>query len=670
MRRGFGEGSLQVLRALVLAVFALALTVTRASFAGDRMREVTSWETCAGTLEACTAPGAPRSPSAPLNRTPSWEPLRDGVFELTWIASFAPEPGGRSHVVVPGEMNRYRTVLRCASSGEVARGEPTVRMRTELEVGPCASPLELAVEVSPGVAWRRWNVRAFVGPREELFELQRLGESAPLVLIGALVFFAIVQLVLALEPRGRTGALLTGALAFTSALRVYAVSDDWGLWIGPARAHLSVQLIYATPAAAILLAAAFYRWAAKLPATRLWVANVGLAAFVMAFAFVFTPATVQQHELLRSMQASIVGSVVFGFHAIVVLCRTVGPGDRTVVVAGTLVVGAGVAVDFLRVVASMTDWAGIGFAPIGFLFEILSQSLLVARRNARAHDAVDALALSLEEKNVALAETNRALEHEVEGHRRVAAELAISQQRLVLGENMATLGMLMADIAHDLRNPIHYVQTAADILEENAPLLPATTRAEVERKNAVLEASEWVRTGSGAMEAISRAMRNQARSGAELEIFALPEVTQEALLLCRSRTKLHRVEVDVDDAEAHLDPTAYGQLLMNLLSNAADALSEHAQSRAGFEGVVHVCITHHGDHVRVVVEDNGPGIPEAVAARILEPFFTTKPRGQGTGLGLAIVQRVVQAHRGTLTIGKSPTLGGACFEAVLRQGSS
>jgi signal transduction histidine kinase len=661
-------GIARLLRAA--AVCALVCLLVGCAGTGAGIREANGWRVCDGVLETCVAPGSMRAELGGFERSPVWHALSGGGDAVTWHATVVPEPAGPTDVVVPGEMNAYRLRVRCPSSGEVVDAEPALRIRSELVVGPCTEPLEVAVEVRPGVAWRRWTVRAFAGAKSALFELQRLGETAPLVLIGALVFFALVQVVLALEPRGRTGAILTGALAFISALRVYAVSDDWGLWIGDARAHMSVRLIYGTPAAALLAAAAFYRWAAKLPATRLWIANVGLAAFVMAFALVFTPATFQQFVLLRSMQASIVGSVAFGFHAIVVLCRTVGPGDRTVIVTGALVVGVGVAVDFARGIAGMTDWAGLGFAPIGFLFEILSQSLLVARRNARAHDAVDALALSLEEKNVALAETNRALEHEVEGHRRVAAELAISQQRLVLGENMATLGMLMADIAHDLRNPIHYVQTAADILEENAPLLPATTRAEVERRSAVLEASEWVRTGSSAMEAISRAMRNQARSGAELELFSLPEVTREALLLCRSRTKLHRVEVDVDDAEVMLDPTAYGQLLMNLLSNAADALVEHGQQRSGFEGVIHVGITCAAGAVRVVVEDNGPGIPEAVAARILEPFFTTKPRGQGTGLGLAIVQRVVQAHRGTLAIGKSGELGGARFEAVLQQGSS
>ena len=658
---------------LIARVFRIALTCallcgTAACTSAGSVHEAVGWLVCEGTLEACTAPGAARAPLGGFERNPVWQPLQGGGDAVTWHATVAPEPEGPTSIVVPGEMNAYRALARCASSGEVVRAEPALRIRSELAVGPCAAPIEVAVEARPGVAWRRWSVRAYSGAKSALFEFQRLGETAPLALIGALAFFAIVQFVVALEPRSRAGSLLTGALALLSSLRVYAVSDDWGLWIGHEHATSSVRLIYATPAAAVLVAAAFYRWAARLPATAPWRVNVGLAAFVVAFAMLFTPGTREQFELLRLMQASIVGSVAFAAHGIVVLCRAVGPGDRAVVIMGALFVGAGVAIDFGRTLTGMTDWAGIGMAPTGFLFEILSQSVIVARRNARAHDAVDELALSLEEKNVALAAANRALEEEVEGHRRVAAELAISQQRLVLGENMATLGMLMADIAHDLRNPIHYVQTAAEVLDENAPRLPAPSPADVQRKNAVLEASEWVRTGSSAMEAISRAMRNQARSGVELETFALPEVTQEAFLLCRSRTKLHRVEVDVDDAEVTLDPTAFGQLLMNLLSNASDALTEFAHGRTGFEGTIHVQIACHGDAVRVVVEDNGPGIPEAVRARILEPFFTTKPRGQGTGLGLAIVQRVVQSHRGTLTIGASPTLGGARFEAVLKQG--
>jgi signal transduction histidine kinase len=72
-----------------------------------------------------------------------------------------------------------------------------------------------------------------------------------------------------------------------------------------------------------------------------------------------------------------------------------------------------------------------------------------------------------------------------------------------------------------------------------------------------------------------------------------------------------------------------------------------------------------GDRIVIAIEDSGLGVPEHVRARILDPFFTTKPRGQGTGLGLAIVQRVVREHGGTLEVGRSEALGGARFTAVL-----
>jgi two-component system C4-dicarboxylate transport sensor histidine kinase DctB len=67
--------------------------------------------------------------------------------------------------------------------------------------------------------------------------------------------------------------------------------------------------------------------------------------------------------------------------------------------------------------------------------------------------------------------------------------------------------------------------------------------------------------------------------------------------------------------------------------------------------------------VRLEVHDNGAGVPQELRERVLEPFFTTKTRGQGTGLGLAIAQRVVQCHGGTLTVGQSEILGGALFVA-------
>ena len=130
----------------------------------------------------------------------------------------------------------------------------------------------------------------------------------------------------------------------------------------------------------------------------------------------------------------------------------------------------------------------------------------------------------------------------------------------------------------------------------------------------------------------------------------------------RSRTKVCEVEVDVQDATIRADATGLGQLVMNLVSNAADAITEAKEKHPDQATKIRVSARVEGDAFMLAVEDSGPGIPEHVRARILEPFFTTKPRGQGTGLGLAIVQRVVKQHEGTLEIGRSDALGGARFD--------
>jgi two-component system, sensor histidine kinase PhcS len=224
--------------------------------------------------------------------------------------------------------------------------------------------------------------------------------------------------------------------------------------------------------------------------------------------------------------------------------------------------------------------------------------------------------------------------------------------------------MLMAGIAHDLRNPLNYVQGAAEQLREAIPGLRSEEGTAREKTVARVEkVVGWVEQGTASMDAISLAMRNQARGGGEaFEAVALREVVNEALLLCRSRTKLCELEVEVEDVTVHADPTGLGQLVMNLVSNAADALGEARATLPAVNPRIRVSARAAGDRCTIAVEDSGTGVPEELRAKILEPFFTTKPRGQGTGLGLAIVQRVVKQHGGELAVGTSRELGGAAFE--------
>jgi C4-dicarboxylate-specific signal transduction histidine kinase len=172
----------------------------------------------------------------------------------------------------------------------------------------------------------------------------------------------------------------------------------------------------------------------------------------------------------------------------------------------------------------------------------------------------------------------------------------------------------------------------------------------------------WVEQGAASMDAISLAMRNQARSGGvELGAVGVREVVDEALLLCRSRTKVCEVDVDVDDVSIVADATGLGQLVMNLVSNAADSIVEARRTNPELATRIRVSARVEGGRFELSVEDSGPGIPETLREKILQPFFSTKPRGQGTGLGLAIVQRVVKQHEGTLDVGRSVALGGAKF---------
>ena len=124
---------------------------------------------------------------------------------------------------------------------------------------------------------------------------------------------------------------------------------------------------------------------------------------------------------------------------------------------------------------------------------------------------------------------------------------------------------------------------------------------------------------------------------------------------------------------ATLNRSQFGQVLMNLLANGADAIREKETSMrdAGetFSGELRIRATGNSPEAfQLTIEDNGPGIPEDIRAKILEPFFTTKEVGKGTGLGMPIVVRILENHGLKLEIGDSEALGGAKLRISHSQG--
>ncbi len=286
-----------------------------------------------------------------------------------------------------------------------------------------------------------------------------------------------------------------------------------------------------------------------------------------------------------------------------------------------------------------------------------------------------------------LQDRNRQLEREVarrtaelEG---VLAELRAAQARLVQQEKLASLGRLTSGIAHEIKNPLNFVNNFAALSAELAAeadaalAAPAPDAAEARALLADLRvnAGKVVEHGRRA-DAIVRAMMQHARGGAEparrVGINALVE-EHVRLAIGARRDGGAGVEVvrayDPAAGEVEAVPQELGRVVVNLVANALDAVAERAASAGGGDGRyaprIVVRTERAGGPVRIVVADNGGGLPAGAEGRLFEPFYTTKPAGRGNvGLGLSLARDAVAAHGGAIEV-ESREGEGATFTVTI-----
>ena len=263
------------------------------------------------------------------------------------------------------------------------------------------------------------------------------------------------------------------------------------------------------------------------------------------------------------------------------------------------------------------------------------------------------------------------------------ADLKATQKQLIHAEKMASLGALTAGIAHEIKNPLNFVNNFAELSEELVQELkdelaanPGVRLADVEdvlddiRVNAGRIATHGRRADD-----IVRAMMQHARGGASERVPAAINVLVEeyvnlAFHGMRASTPGFAVEIVRAYSEAvgqtSVIPQELGRVLLNLLSNAFDAVGEHAgQAGEAYTPTVTVATERVEAGIEIRIADNGPGMASEVQAKIFEPFFTTKPTGRGTGLGLSLSYDIVtQGHGGTLTV-ESREGEGATFVITL-----
>ncbi len=257
--------------------------------------------------------------------------------------------------------------------------------------------------------------------------------------------------------------------------------------------------------------------------------------------------------------------------------------------------------------------------------------------------------------------------------------LKTTQQQLVHAEKMASLGRLVAGVAHELNNPISFVYGNAHALKRYCDRLItyleavhsgadaralAETRADLKVDRALSDISS---TLAGMLEGAERVrdivadLRRFSSDQREARcMFDLAPVVRAAVdWVAKSQMPDLAITMDLPDHfESVGHPGHIHQVMMNLVQNAVDAMEGRPDPRLQITG------SKEGAKVRVTVRDSGPGIPEDLLGRIFDPFFTTKPVGKGTGLGLSICYRIVTEHDGTLQAANAPE-GGAVMTLTL-----
>ena len=278
-----------------------------------------------------------------------------------------------------------------------------------------------------------------------------------------------------------------------------------------------------------------------------------------------------------------------------------------------------------------------------------------------------------DELEVQVAERTAEITAQKEALEKTVHELKAAQSQLVHAEKMASLGELTAGIAHEIQNPLNFVNNFSELnrelLEELKVELAKGDLDEIKLIVGDLEANEEkiVHHGKRADSIVKGMLQHSRSSSGVKEPTDINELADEYLRLSyhglRAKDKSFNasMETDYDEEVGAVDviPQEVGRVILNLVNNAFYAVSEKKKQLAeledadigkNFKPTVWLSTKRINNGVEIRVKDNGTGMPESVKEKIFQPFFTTKPTGLGTGLGLSLSYDIVKAHGGELTV--------------------
>ncbi|HXL56264.1 MAG TPA: ATP-binding protein, partial [Chitinophagaceae bacterium] len=276
-------------------------------------------------------------------------------------------------------------------------------------------------------------------------------------------------------------------------------------------------------------------------------------------------------------------------------------------------------------------------------------------------------------RSIALRKKNRVLEEKV-AHRTSQLQqslenLRATQQQLIQQEKMASLGELTAGIAHEIQNPLNFVNNFSEVNTELIDELEQEAgKGNLEEVKAIAndirENEQKINHHGKRADAIVKGMLQHSRtSSGQKELTDINALVDEYLRLAyhglraKDKTFNAKFETDFDNSieKISIIPQDIGRVLLNLFNNAFYAVSEKQKTAdENYKPLVTVATKSPSPlekgWVEVIVTDNGNGIPKKVVDKIFQPFFTTKPTGEGTGLGLSLSYDIIKAHGGQITV--------------------
>jgi len=268
----------------------------------------------------------------------------------------------------------------------------------------------------------------------------------------------------------------------------------------------------------------------------------------------------------------------------------------------------------------------------------------------------------LKKQNVMIEEK---VQHRTKELKNSLEELKSTQAQLIQQEKMASLGELTAGIAHEIQNPLNFVNNFSEVnkemIDEAAEEIDNGNYDEVKNiLNDIKDNSEKINHHGKRADAIVKGMLQHSRaSTGKKEPTDINALADEYLRLSfhgmRAKDKSFNAEIKTDfDAsigKINVVPQDIGRVLINLFNNAFYAIGERRKVEGErYVPAVTVITQKLNDKIEIKVADNGTGIPQKVVDKIFQPFFTTKPTGQGTGLGLSLSYDIIKAHGGEIKV--------------------